>query len=249
MITRFYNSCCRITIKCTTVCFSIGFPTGVIDCIYYSFNSSNTIFTSCTSLAWNTRFTISYCWSCTKVNIKCYFTISTNASSCIITTCEVQTFIKFYCLISSCSSTISCFISQWNLFCSFITIECHFISCIMISCIFFRCYRNWVISIWCVCSARFCTTIINCYRFTSCIFNSITGYGYFVFSTCITSIFIISYRNICNVCIARCSSFFNYAFSGSCATCCISRYCIDIMTISTLSLRNSNTSTLYNFSS
>ena len=212
-ITRFYNSRCSSSIKITTICFSICFPTGIIDCIYYSFNSSDTI------LSWNTRFTISYCWSCTKVNIKCYFTICTNASSCIITTCEVQAFIKFNCLVSSCSTIICCFISQWDLFSCFITIESHFISCIMISCIFFRCYRDWVISIWCVCSTRFCTTIINCYCFTSCVFNSITRYGYLIFSTYITSSFTICYRNISNVCIA-CYSFLNYTLSRSCSCSC-----------------------------
>ncbi len=102
----------------------------------------------------------------------------------------------------------------------------------MVSCIISRCYSNRIISV---------TTIIYCYGFTSCIFNSITGNINFVLSIWIASVFTITNSNISNVSIASCSSFFNYTFSRRSTSCwsisngyfincfirisCISSYC------------------------
>ena len=92
----------------------------------------------------------------------------------------------------------------------------------MVIVIFCWCYRDRIIGISCIRTISFCsTTIIYCYSFTSCVFNGITGYGYFVFSTYITSSFTVCYRNVSNVCIVCCSGLFNYAFSRSCTACCI----------------------------
>ena len=106
----------------------------------------------------------------------------------------------------------------------------------MVSCIVSRCYSNRIISV---------TTIIYCYCFTSCIFNSIFRNGYFVLSTRIIYIFTACNRNISNISIASCSCFFNYAFSRSCATSsCI--YSVNIFTISTCTFINSYICTAFN---
>ena len=126
------------------------------------------------------------------------------------------------------------------MFSCFITIECNSIRCSVVRVIFSWCYSNRIICV---------TTIIYCYCFTSCIFNSIFRNGYFVLSTRIIYIFTACNRNISNVSIARCSCFFNYAFSRSCTTCCIRAYCIDVMTICAFGWSYSNTSTSFNFSS
>ena len=107
----------------------------------------------------------------------------------------------------------------------------------MVSCIISRCYSNRIISI---------TTIIYCYCFTSCIFNSIFRNGYFVLSTRIIYSFTACNRNISNVFIASCICFFNYAFSRSCTTCCIGAYSVNIFTISTCSFSNSYIVTSFN---
>ena len=115
------------------------------------------------------------------------------------------------------------------MFSCFITIECYCISSIMVSCIVSRCYSNRIISV---------TTIIYCYCFTSCIFNSIFRNGYFVLSTRIIYIFTACNRNISNISIASCSCFFNYAFSR-CSTTSSCIYSVNIFTISTCSFSNS----------
>ena len=94
----------------------------------------------------------------------------------------------------------------------------------MVSFIFRRCYSNRVISV---------TTIIYCYCFTSCIFNSIFGNINFVFSTCIARVLTITNSNISNISIPCCSCFFNYTFSRSCscrASYSINSYFIDSFT-------------------
>ena len=88
----------------------------------------------------------------------------------------------------------------------------------MAICIISRCYSNRIICV---------TTIIYCYCFTSCIFNSIFRNGYFVLSTRIIYIFTACNRNISNVSIASCISFFNYTFSGSCTSSVSNRYFIN----------------------
>ena len=126
------------------------------------------------------------------------------------------------------------------MFCSFIAIECNCICCIVVSIVLCWCYSNRIICV---------ATIIYCYCFTSCIFNSIFRYGYFILSTRIIYSFTACNRNISNVSITSCSCFFNYAFSRSCATCRSRAYCIDIMTICAFAWGYSNTSTSFNFSS
>ena len=99
----------------------------------------------------------------------------------------------------------------------------------MVSCIISRCYSNRIVCV---------TTIIYCYCFTSCIFNSIFRNGYFVLSTRIIYIFAACNRNISNVFIVSCVSFFNYTFSRSCTTSSCT-YSVNIFTISTFSFTNS----------
>ena len=110
----------------------------------------------------------------------------------------------------------------------------------MVSIIFYRVNSNRIVCISCIRTISFCsTTIIYCYSFTSCVFNSIFRNGYFVLSTRIFYIFIVCNRNISNVSITSCSCFFNYAFSRSCTTCCSRAYSVNIFTISTFSFVNS----------
>ena len=111
----------------------------------------------------------------------------------------------------------------------------------MLCIIFHRVNSDRVICISCVVTTSSCTTVINCYCFTSCIFNCITGNINFVLSIWITRVFTITNSNISNVSIASCSCFFNYTFSRRSTSCwsisnsyfincfirisCIFRYC------------------------
>ena len=111
----------------------------------------------------------------------------------------------------------------------------------MVCIIFHRVNSDRVICISCVVTTSSCTTVVNCYCFTSCIFNSITGNINFVLSIWITRVFTITNSNISNVSIASCRRFFNYTFSRRSTSCwsisngyfincfirisCISSYC------------------------
>ena len=111
----------------------------------------------------------------------------------------------------------------------------------MVSIIFHRVNSDRIVCISCVSATCSCTTIIYCYCFTSCIFNSITGNINFVLSIWSARSFTITNSNISNVSIASCSRFFNYTFSGRSTSCwsisngyfidcfirisCISSYC------------------------
>ena len=80
----------------------------------------------------------------------------------------------------------------------------------MVCFILYRCHSDRVVS--CICS-------IYSYRFTSCIFNSITRYIHFVFSVCIASLFTVSYSDVSDVSVASSSRFFNYTFNSSFVAC------------------------------
>ena len=111
----------------------------------------------------------------------------------------------------------------------------------MVCIIFHRVNSDRVICISCVVTTSSCTTVVNCYCFTSCIFNSITGNINSVLSIWITRVFTVFNSNISHVSIASCSCFFNYTFSRRSTSCwsisnsyfincfirisCIFRYC------------------------
>jgi len=109
------------------------------------------------------------------------------------------------------------------LFCSFIAIECNFICCIVVSIIWFRCYRDRVICICCISTTSCCTTVIYCYSFTSCIFNCITGYGYFISRISSTKCITRFWSYLCNIFITSSIGCFLYFFSRSSTTCCQTR--------------------------
>ena len=106
------------------------------------------------------------------------------------------------------------FVSQRNLFSSFVAIECYLVCSVMICFILYRCNSDRVVS--CVCS-------IYSYCFTSCIFYVVTGYVYFVSCACITEVFTSFRCNFSDVFVARTSYvFFSlYFFSRSCSRCYI----------------------------
>ena len=103
----------------------------------------------------------------------------------------------------------------------------------MICFILYRCNSDWIVVIVCI-------VYSNC--FTSCIFNVVTGYVYFVSCTSITEVFTSFRGNFGNVFIARtsyvcfslyffsrsCSRFYVvyiYSVDSFCATICIVNYC------------------------
>ena len=106
--TRF-NDCCSGCTYYITCC--ISFPTGVVDCINYSFNCCDAIFTI---YAW---FAVCTLFDVTKVNVVFNLTICINGSSCVVTIDEVQAFRQFNCLFSTaissviqfCIAKVSCF--------------------------------------------------------------------------------------------------------------------------------------------
>ena len=85
-----FNDCCSVITYCITS--NITFPTGVIDCIYNSFNCSNTIFTI---YAW---FTVNAVFHLTDCYVVFNNTICINGCFRIVTINEVQTFIQGYSL-------------------------------------------------------------------------------------------------------------------------------------------------------
>ena len=90
----------------------------------------------------------------------------------------------------------------------------------MVCIIFHRVNSDRVICISCVVTTSSCTTVVNCYCFTSCIFDCITGNIYGVLSIWIARVFTVSNSNISQVSIASCVSFFNYTFSRGSTTRC-----------------------------
>ena len=141
-------------------------------------------------------------------------------SCCVSTICEVQTFIQcnflFVCAIR--------FISQRNLFSSFIIIECYLVSCVMVCFILYRCNSDRVIVIVC---------IIYSHCFTSCIFNVVTGYVYFVSCTSFAELITCFRRYFSDIFIARASyiCFSLYFFSRSCSRCyVVNIYSVDSFT-------------------
>ena len=95
--TRF-NDCCSGCTYHITCC--ISFPTGVVDCINYSFNCCDTIFTI---YAW---FAVCTLFDITKVNVVFNLTICINGSRCVVTINEVQTFRQFNGLSVSAVSRV-----------------------------------------------------------------------------------------------------------------------------------------------
>jgi len=102
------------------------------------------------------------------------------------------------------------FVSQRNLFSSFVTIECYLVCSVMICFILNRCNSDRVVS--CVCSIY-----SNC--FTSCIFYVVTGYVYFVSCTSFTELIACFRGYFSNIFVARASyvCFSLYFFSRSCS--------------------------------
>ena len=102
------------------------------------------------------------------------------------------------------------FVSQRNLFSSFVAIECYLVCSVMICFILYRCNCDRVVC--CVCS-------IYSYCFTSCIFYVVTGYVYFVSCACITEVFTSFRCNFSDIFVARTSyvCFSLYFFSRSCS--------------------------------
>ena len=116
------------------------------------------------------------------------------------------------------------FVSQRNLFSSFVAIECYLVCSVMICFILYRCNSNRVVS--CICS-------IYSYCFTSCVFYVVTGYVYFVSCACITEVFTSFRCDFSDVFVARTSyvCFSLYFFSRSCSRCyVINIYSVDSFT-------------------
>ena len=130
------------------------------------------------------------------------------------------------------------------MFCSFIAIECNCICCIMVSIIWYRCYRDRVICICCISTTSCCTTVIYCYSFTSCIFNCITRYGYFIrcisSTVCIASLWIY----FCDIRIISSIGCFFYFFSRRSTTCRQTRQ-VDLSNYILSVIFNSFTFTIY----
>ena len=87
--TRFNDSCSGCTYHITCC---ISFPTGVVDCINYSFNCCDTIFAI---YAW---FSVCTLFDVTKVNVVFNLTICINGSSCVVAVNEVQALRQFHFL-------------------------------------------------------------------------------------------------------------------------------------------------------
>ena len=117
-------------------------------------------------------------WMSTKSLFTSYLTTPSASTEAVVffTVCEVQTFIQcnflFVCAIR--------FVSQRNLFSSFVAIECYLVCSVMICFIFVQVYK--VIGL----LLLFVLFYSNC--FTSCIFYVVTGYVYFVSCTSFTGI-------------------------------------------------------------
>ena len=95
--TRF-NDCCSGCTYYITCC--ISFPTGVVDCINYSFNCCDTIFTI---YAW---FAVCTLFDVAKVNVVFNLTICINGSRCVVTINKIQTFRQFNGLSVSAVSRV-----------------------------------------------------------------------------------------------------------------------------------------------
>ena len=125
------------------------------------------------------------------------------------------------------------FVSQRNLFSSFVAIECYLVCSVMICFILYRCNSDRVIVIVCI-------VYSNC--FTSCVFYVVTGYVYFVSCTSFTELIACFRGYFCDVFVARtsyvcfslyffsrsCSRFYVvyiYSVDSFCATICIVNYC------------------------
>ena len=116
------------------------------------------------------------------------------------------------------------FVSQRNLFSSFVAIKCYLVCSVMICFILYRCNSDRVVS--CVCS-------IYSYCFTSCIFYVVTGYVYFVSCTSFTELIACFRGYFSNIFVARTSyvCFSLYFFSRSCSRCyVINIYSVDSFT-------------------
>ena len=87
-----------MVIDCVTS--NITFPAGVVDCINYSFNCCDTIFTIYAWFAVRTLFDI------TKVNVVFNLTICINGSRCVVTINKIQTFRQFNGLSVSAISRV-----------------------------------------------------------------------------------------------------------------------------------------------
>ena len=116
------------------------------------------------------------------------------------------------------------FVSQRNLFSSFVAIECYLVCSVMICFILYRCNSDWVVVIVCI-------VYSNC--FTSCIFYVVTGYVYFVSCTSFTELIAYFRGYFSDIFVARTSyvCFSLYFFSRSCSRCyVINIYSIDSFT-------------------
>ena len=89
----------------------------------------------------------------------------------------------------------------------------------MVCIIFHRVNSDRIICISCVVTTSSCTTIIYCYCFTSCIFNSIFGNINGVLSIWLARVFTVFNSNVSQVSITSCSCFFNYTFSRRSTSC------------------------------
>ena len=85
-----FNDCCSMVIDCVTS--NITFPAGVVDCINYSFNCCDTIFTI---YAW---FTVNAVFHLTDCYVVFNNAICINGCFRVVTIHEVQTFIQGYSL-------------------------------------------------------------------------------------------------------------------------------------------------------
>ena len=90
----------------------------------------------------------------------------------------------------------------------------------MVIVIFCWCYRDRIIGISCIRTISFCsTTIIYCYCFSSCVFNSVTGYGYFICCISGTKCITRFWSYLCNIFITSSISCFLYFFSRRSTAC------------------------------
>ena len=128
---------------------NVTFPTGVVDCIYYSFNCCDTIFTI---YAW---FAVNAVSHFTKCYVVFNNTICINGSFSVVTVNEVQAFRQFNFLFST---AVSCVVKF-----SIAKVSCFCIYCVNVLTISTNCFINcYVVTSFNFCLSGFQLFYVNC---------------------------------------------------------------------------------------
>ena len=145
-VARFYDSCCGVTYYITC---SISFPARVVDCIYYSFNCCNTIFTIYAWFAINAVFHFTDCY------IVFNLTICINGSCCVVAVNEVQALRQFHGLsVCTVCRVFQFCIAKVNCFCTYFVDSLAISTCT--GCYFY------VVPFFNLCFSRFQLSNVNC---------------------------------------------------------------------------------------